>query len=594
LPNATRGGPRRYLITTADERSWKTDEPVLFLGEWCKLYARRHLWETLDSETVQYHWKDRDMVYRDYLYLRECHERLLPKLAAFLNAKHGTNASLRYWRLLAGPWLSYFTHVVYDRWSSIQRATHEYELSGTTVFKYDSKEMVPNDMGEFYSFMPTDAWNHHIYGSILQDFTSVPIVEGNPSPDLRKPGPSPGAHKAGLKAAYKSAAARFVRRRDTLFIATYLRNPDLFKLYLRFGQVPQFLSMVTPRQTAVDWAQREWVLDQGRNEFENCLLRLIPKQIPTALLEGYGRLVDQARRLPWPCEPRAVFTSNSLWFDTVSLAYIAEQTERGVPLISGQHGGVYGISKFAFGEEHEIAVSDKFMTWGWDVPGDMKLVPVGMLKLPYRRREPQNNGKLLLIGMSTFSRYSYLMTSESSIDFDAYMQNCFKLVGLLPSAAREDLLVRLTARDVGWSQSDRWRDRFPDVELDVGEATMLGLMRMARLVVCTYNSTNFLEAVASDTPTILFCDFTETPLRDSAAPFFEDLIRVGVVHESPESAARHIDEVWADVENWWRRPDVREALTRFRDRFCRTRGNVLRNVERVIRCEIAESERRGA
>lgn len=35
----------RYLITTADERTWKFDRPVLFLGEWCRLYDRRHVWQ---------------------------------------------------------------------------------------------------------------------------------------------------------------------------------------------------------------------------------------------------------------------------------------------------------------------------------------------------------------------------------------------------------------------------------------------------------------------------------------------------------------------------------------------------------------------
>ena len=77
----------RYLITTADEQTWKIDQPVLFLGEWCKVYSRMHAWQELDSETVAYHWKDRNRLYRDYSYLVELYERVLPKLANYLNNK---------------------------------------------------------------------------------------------------------------------------------------------------------------------------------------------------------------------------------------------------------------------------------------------------------------------------------------------------------------------------------------------------------------------------------------------------------------------------------------------------------------------------
>ena len=43
----------RHLITTPDERTWKFDQPVIFLGKWCQLYNRRHIWEKMDFVTVE-------------------------------------------------------------------------------------------------------------------------------------------------------------------------------------------------------------------------------------------------------------------------------------------------------------------------------------------------------------------------------------------------------------------------------------------------------------------------------------------------------------------------------------------------------------
>ena len=43
----------RYLITTTNEDNWKFDRPVLFLGEWCRIYDRRHVWGKMDATTAE-------------------------------------------------------------------------------------------------------------------------------------------------------------------------------------------------------------------------------------------------------------------------------------------------------------------------------------------------------------------------------------------------------------------------------------------------------------------------------------------------------------------------------------------------------------
>ena len=44
---------KRYLITTADENTWKFDRPVIFLGEWCRLYDRKHIWSGMDAVVAE-------------------------------------------------------------------------------------------------------------------------------------------------------------------------------------------------------------------------------------------------------------------------------------------------------------------------------------------------------------------------------------------------------------------------------------------------------------------------------------------------------------------------------------------------------------
>jgi len=76
---------KRVLVTTALEQTWPKDEPILFLGEWCRLYSCKHVWESLDHKVLPYHWEDRERNYKDYEYLCAAYERYLGILADRLN-----------------------------------------------------------------------------------------------------------------------------------------------------------------------------------------------------------------------------------------------------------------------------------------------------------------------------------------------------------------------------------------------------------------------------------------------------------------------------------------------------------------------------
>src|SRR5207244_625700 len=123
----------RFLVTTAWEDSWVDDEPVLFLGNWCRLYSRRERWSAMDAEVLPWHWADRARYYTDYDYVVGFYERALGAVGAALNAKHGVDYPVRYWRILVGPWLGHFIQILFDRWLSIEEAVRWCDLSGTIL-----------------------------------------------------------------------------------------------------------------------------------------------------------------------------------------------------------------------------------------------------------------------------------------------------------------------------------------------------------------------------------------------------------------------------------------------------------------------------
>ena len=55
-----------------------------------------------------------------------------------------------------------------------------------------------------------------------------------------------------------------------------------------------------------------------------------------------------------------------------------------------------------------------------------------------------------------------------------------------------------------------------------------------------------------------------------AIPYFDRLKDVGIFHDTPESAAAKMSEVWDDVPGWWNQQDIQEAREYFCNQFSRT------------------------
>lgn len=571
-----------FLVTTAIEQTWSEEMPVLFLGEWCRLYARKDRWSKMDGAILPYHWDDRAKLHSDYLYMNELYEKILRALSTHLNQIHRVDHSVRYWRILVGPWLAYFIHMLMDRWLSIQSAVDCYEIGETIVLTGFEEDFIPNDMNEFTTFFQKDIWNHLIYSEIIKH-RNIPFV----TKPYRKPtigcDPEKSSFKNRLFDQYSKLARHFMRNDDVFIRNTYLSRCKEALLHIKAGQFPQFWADIQPVKSGFDWKQRDWRLDiETANEFEFFLLSMIPRQIPKVFLEGYKLLSNQIDHLFWPENPKVIYSSNMLWHDTVSMAYTAAKVDQGSKLVYGQHGGVYGVSKFSFAEEHEIKISDRYLTWGWRCVSNDSIVPVGINKAVKKLKINWNYNDCILLITLNLPRYSYRLCSESVINFVNYIDNSFAFTERLTNELKKKLLIRLTAREEGWSMSARWADRFPAINLDPGLKRMYSLMKKSRIVVSTYNQTGFLETISMRIPVVLFCSLETTPVRESSIPFYAELKRVGIFHETPEAAAGHVNKVWNDVNAWWMSDDVQGVLTKFSNHYCRQPHNIVARINTVF------------
>lgn len=572
-----------FLITTADQRFWKTDEPVLFLGEWCKLFSQRSIWEKMDYEVLPYHWDDRKKLYQDYLYLDKLYEQTLLQMRDLLNQIHGVNHSLRYWRIVIGPWLYYFIQILYDRYQSIVSAIESGKVTNTLIGRYNGDRWLPQDFPCFLKWFVNDDYNHYIYSQIIEfigrmPFEVVEAVDGNnhkeQTDDIKKQFAPKQILKKLIGFYGKLVPDRF---NQIVLISSYLNTFDLIKFQLSLKQIPYlFPPDVAIPDADIDLAARKKLsFGSSKSEFEELLGTMIGEQIPLIYLEAYAQMNESSLKV-YPRKPKLILTANAYNSNEAFKFWAAHYVERGVKLVGTQHGGHYGTGLWSSNEKHEIAIYDNYFTWGWEsnVCENTKSLAAAKLNKIKRNARPKKDGRILsvLMGVPRYSSYMYSVPVSSS-GMLSYIDCQYRFIRTLSEENKKLLTVRLYVHDYGWNQIERWNSEFSEIECYQGSKSMLDQLKESRLVVCTYNATTYLETFAANFPTVMFWNPEHWELRSSAKPYFDELLNVGILHDTPKSVAAMVNKISHDPELWWNQPEIQRAKDEFCFRFARMSDN---------------------
>jgi putative transferase (TIGR04331 family) len=570
---------KRLLVTTADERSWGSDESILFLGEWCLLDCRKESWESLDYRVLPGYGVGSKTKVDDYGYVNIIYERLIIEVGHKLNSFHNIVRSERYWRILLGPWLYKFTSIAFNRWKTIQLVLENKPLIKETILlQIDQKTLVAGDTHEFTLNYFSDIWNHYFYGQILKEWTDINItyvdIRHKNFDKLESSNRSHNnSYRSKLSCLFSKVSGLLSKDTDIFISSSTLPMLENIKLLVALGQIPlhwhspKFDLIVPDDQLRVDLGSEK----RKSSGFEACVRSLVFDHIPTCFLEGFIELNSVVDLLPWPKKPKVIYTANSFDTDEVFKVWTADKVESGSKYVIGQHGGNYGTLKYTPSEKHEVLTADYYFTWGWH-DDNKKHYPAIASTIANQSISNHKLGGLLLIQVHRTLRCT---PWDETVGYKKYLESQFSFVENLNDKIKGNVTVRLHAayKILEWNEDMLWNSRSPEVSVDNGKSPIASLIRRSRLIVYSYNSTGILETLALNVPTVFFWDESFIELRESARPYYEALRKVGVFHDSEKSASTHVNEIWDDVHEWWQRNDVQEARRSFCEQYARVRSN---------------------
>ena len=162
-----------------------------------------------------------------------------------------------------------------------------------------------------------------------------------------------------------------------------------------------------------------------------------------------------------------------------------------------------------------------------------------------------------------------------------------KFLKLLNSEVQEKIVFRILKQDLRLPETLKsWKDFFAGAKIDLSiessDRNLRKSLKRSRVAVFAYYSTGYLECLAADKPAICFWQNSLNFLSDDVVDDFKQLERVGLIHFTPESAAKHVNKHWDDVLSWWNEPKVERVRQDFANKYARYSSQPVRDMKKLL------------
>ena len=157
------------LVTTAIDFNFKKlKKNISLLGEWCKT-NKRYSKKNFVHKVQKCHWTDTNKLNKDSRYIENQYERILNILYKDLNKLNNQKKDKRYWRIIIGPWLTFYIATMFDRWETIRIFFKKNKNVKTSYLKNINKKILvsKNTLNFLVNAQNDDVWNHENFLRII-------------------------------------------------------------------------------------------------------------------------------------------------------------------------------------------------------------------------------------------------------------------------------------------------------------------------------------------------------------------------------------------------------------------------------------------
>ena len=233
------------------------------------------------------------------------------------------------------------------------------------------------------------------------------------------------------------------------------------------------------------------------------------------------------------------------------------------------HALSYGLGGFGWYVLTEFQMCDECLVCGETM--DKKL-STQLIRMPYINFFRLSDQKMNVGDKIIYTNYSYPQHRGSLSSFEwnwnKYVNGELEFFKMLDKSVISELKFRLHPYHSNqWKNGEKIKKEVPELIFDE-KIGFFESIRHAKLVISEIMGAAALEAIGIGKPTIILYNpinqFVE--LNDNYKDV-EDMVRVGIIAETPEKLATLVNNIHDNVENWWNEPERQKVVRRIRDKY---------------------------
>ena len=490
---------------------------------------------------------------------------LTANLIPILAAKLAPNSKLppSYWEVLLIPWLGLISQQIIERWLRIllwQEKLGEQHLRIPIVDVANSNFTFRDEPAlTLYGALGLD-FNHWLFSYLLTQ-SKLPktwelIVGQAINQDYSGQAPKPLTFKSCCK----------------IFVKNLLRQLPVPHLKgLTLTQSLLFSLALMHKSKCQDYSRL--LQNQGQNRQELIALNL-PDILPIVLMTLPRALKElkHPNTLVQSKHPKLRIASVEAYEDVNYRQDLAIFRGQGNRLVFIQHGGNYGQISYACLTEMFEYQNQAFITWGWSKQegclGNFIPLPYPQLAKIKNAWHGQESSTILFIG-TEMPLFGYRLDSHPTpLQMVSYRQAKLRFLEALPPNIQEHLIYRPYFDLPGTLEDYSFiKDHFPKIKRCQGP--LLPHVLNARLLILDHHGTSLLEAMAANIPVIFYWQPEHWPLNQETLDLLARFKDLSIYHETPESAALAVKDLWPNLVSFWQSSQVQEVRQAFCQKFAR-------------------------
>lgn len=518
--------------------------------------------------------------------IEEAISRVLPALALAMNRYHGRNYSERFWDILTRHTVTGLMVLLYDRYCRLTELLDSDETFETEIYSDQTNLKRPlHFAGLIWGEQPV--FNHFVYSRLVKflnkpnlkfkEFDSQPEIyfHDNTFKALNRRltvREHLGKIKKKIMMAYNQTFFNRAIKKGLLIRGVPGLEPrDLRKLVREMDRIGVPIASKIKRDAVTAKISRKSdsvirIQSGSDDTFIQFVDQILPSLLPTIMTDGFEEWEAQGLKLINSRVRLCIFGPNfaDKWVDRMELSLYKEFN--GALCIGTQHGTGYGTFRYCPDPfQTEYKMFDEFNTWGWTQHEGVFLkanpLPQPMFaKIENTHRQVTDD--IVFIGTLASGTVYFGLPVVDNDECYSYFLAKEKFLRSLNKNNYKDIFYRAYFAGTLFVDELKFvKDRFP--ELRLCKEALWPVLQTCRLAVLDHPGSTMHILASMNTPFILYKDPELWPMAKEMMPFLELFKKVGIYHESPESAAEKVNQIGQDVGKWWNSAEVQNARIEF-------------------------------